>query len=368
MSGAKGLAAKLAEKAKDKARDKVAQANEDNQKDAAAKKFFDKAAGAAKKVKKLSEAARRQVAVRREKAIRDGMQGGEPVISMKEVLSQIKMTRYYPYFRDAQVETVEHFARKTDQEVEDLLRTVEKLNEFTIPYAHRVKIFKALRQRWFNDPKRVNTYIDTDALPRIFLAKRDHRQFDSEVAIETIESERQRMICRRNDKGDEEEARRQQFEVRNRQPEYYYELRDVQRCIQEWRGYDPRRMLKEDPREEYFMLRLRGLELRIAASMQEETKRDAKKYTYVAQLRLIRLIFTILTCAMFMFSWSNGKNGLSYKYMLIRTVSSNHMMAGLYFLMCSQFSYGISTHHKKNVNRARAGKMHDATRSSMRTS
>jgi ATP-dependent exoDNAse (exonuclease V) beta subunit len=38
------------------------------------------------------------------------------------------------------------------------------------------------------------------------------------------------------------------------------------------------------------------------------------------------------------------------------------MMAGLYFLMCSQFSYGISTHHKKNVNRARAGKMHDATK------
>ena len=55
--------------------------------------------------------------VRREKAIRDGLQGGEPVISMKEVLQQIKMTRYYTYFRDAQVETVEHFNRKTDQEV-----------------------------------------------------------------------------------------------------------------------------------------------------------------------------------------------------------------------------------------------------------
>jgi hypothetical protein len=358
MAAAKNIAARLAGKAKDK----FGQQNEEKAKDEAAKKFFMGKDDKTKKIKKLSESAKRQVAVRREKAIRDGLLGGEPVISMKEVLQQIKMTRYYTYFRDAQVETVEHYARKTDQEVEDLLRTVEKLNDFQIPYAHRVKIFKALRMRWFNDPKRVNTYIDTDALPRIFLAKRDYRQFDTEVAFETIESERQRMICRRNNKGDEEESKRQQFEVRTRHPEHYYELRDVQRCIQEWRAYDPRRMLKEDPREEYFMQRLRGLELRIAASMQEETKRDSKKYTYMSQLRIIRFIFTIMTMWMVAFAWSNGKEGLSYRYVVIRTVTSNHLMAGLTFFMCSQFAYGISTHLKKNVNRARATKMHDATK------
>ena len=84
------------------------------------------------------------------------------------------------------------------------------------------------------------------------------------------------MIMRRTEKGDEEKGKSKQFEVRHRHPEHYYELRDVQRCILEWRAYDPRRMLKEDPREEYFMQRLRSLELRTAASMQEEKKKDAE--------------------------------------------------------------------------------------------
>ena len=48
--------------------------------------------------------------------------------------------------------------RKSGCQVEDLLKTVEKLSNFQIPYPHRVKIFKALRMRWFNDPKRVKTY------------------------------------------------------------------------------------------------------------------------------------------------------------------------------------------------------------------
>jgi hypothetical protein len=357
MSSAK-FVANLAAKAKDKA---VA-AQEEKRKDEAGKKFFSEKKESGKKVKKLSEAARRAVAARREKAIRDGLAGGEPVVSMKEVLGQLKLSRYYPYFRDAQVETVEHFNRKTDQEVEDLLKTVEKLSNFQIPYPHRVKIFKALRMRWFNDPKRVKTYIDTDALPRIFLAKRDYRAFDAEVAVEQIESERQRMIMRRTEKGDEEKGKSKQFEVRHRHPEHYYELRDVQRCILEWRAYDPRRMLKEDPREEYFMQRLRSLELRTAASMQEEKKKDDKKAMYVNQLKFIRFVFTILAVSLLMFAWSNGKEGFNFKYMILRTTTSNHMMAGLMFFMCSQFAYGVSTHLKKNVTRARAIKMHDATK------
>ena len=52
------------------------------------------------------------------------------------------------------------------------------------------------------------------------------------------------------------------------------------------------------------MQRLRSLELRTAASMQEEKKKDDKKAMYVNQLKFIRFVFTILAVSLLMFAWS----------------------------------------------------------------
>merc|ERR1719271_2165310 len=243
----------------------------------------------AKKVKKITDGMRRQLQARKEQKISEALKRGEPQVSMKQVLADCRMSKYYPYFRDSGVDCVEHYARKSDAEVEDMIAAVEKMANYKFPYAHRVRIFKAIRMRWFADPTRVRPYVDTDALPRLFLGKRDHRFFDQDTPYEKIESERQRMICRKLERTDDEDARRTQYEVRTRHPEFYYELRDVQRCIQEWRQFDPRRMIREDPREEQFLQRLRNLELKIAKSMAEEKLRDSRKFVYMTQLRFRRV-------------------------------------------------------------------------------
>jgi hypothetical protein len=210
--------------------------------------------------------------------------------------------------------------------------------------------------RWFADPTRVRPYVDTDALPRLFLGKRDHRFFDQDAPYEKIESERQRMICRKLERTDDEDARRTQYEVRTRHPEFYYELRDVQRCIQEWRQFDPRRMIREDPREEQFLQRLRNLELKIAKSMAEEKLRDSRKFVYMTQLRFLRVLFTGLFIAMFVFAFSNTREQIDK----INMLSSAQFMSGIWLFVASQFAYGVSTHKKPNKELQRANKMHNA--------
>jgi len=320
------------------------------------KHFFAKNEDKAKKVKKITDGMRRQLQARKEAKINDALKKGEPQISMKQVLADCRMSKYYPYFRDSGVDCVEHYARKSDAEVEDMIAAVEKMSNYKFPYAHRVRIFKAIRMRWFADPTRVRPYVDTDALPRLFLGKRDHRFFDQDAPYEKIESERQRMICRKLERTDDEDARRTQYEVRTRHPEFYYELRDVQRCIQEWRQFDPRRMIREDPREEQFLQRLRNLELKIAKSMAEEKLRDSRKFVYMTQLRFLRVLFTGLFIAMFVFAFSNTREQIDK----INMLSSAQFMSGIWLFVASQFAYGVSTHKKPNKELQRANKMHNA--------
>lgn len=350
------FAARLAKQAKGEK-----EANASRQESLAIKSAMAKAApGQKANLSKVSEAARTAAKMRRLKQIATGLKSGQPKVSMKQVLASCGMERYYPYFRDAGVDVIHHYERQENVEVDFMIDSVEKFNEMKIPFPHKAQIFKAIRMRWFGDPKRVAPYIDPSSLPRLFLAKRDHRYFDADMDIGKIESERQRMICRQTVKEEDgEETKRQQFEVRLRHPEFYYELRDVQRCVSEWRTWNPRQMLREDPREEFFLQRIRKLERCIAECVTVEKNREARMARHLTFLRLLRFAMLAMAIVLVDVAFNNHRDGVA-QVLFVNTVSAPQFTSAVAFLTAYFFSHGVASHKKPNRKLIRAHTMHEA--------
>lgn len=309
---------------------------------------------------KVSDQARQAAKARRLKQIATGLKSGQPKVSMKQVLASCGMERYYPYFRDAGVDVIHHYERQENVEVEFMIDSVEKFHEMKIPFPHKALIFKAIRMRWFGDPKRVAPYIDPASLPRLFLAKRDHRYHDADTEIGKIESERQRMICRQTVKEEGgEETKRVQFEVRLRHPEFYYELRDVQRCVTEWRTWNPRQMLREDPREEFFLQRIHKLERDISENVAVEKEREAKMARHLNVLRLLRFALMALAIVLVDVAFNEHRDGVP-QMLFVSTVSARQFTSAVSFMTAYFFSHGVATHKKANRKLIRCNIMHEA--------
>jgi len=84
---------------------------------------------------------------------------------------------------------------------------------------------------------------------------------DAQTDYNLVDSERQRQIVRKYVLDEREGRRLVQLELYERHIDIVYNLIDLQRCIKEWQNRDPRKMIREDPREEVLLMRIRTVEI-----------------------------------------------------------------------------------------------------------
>lgn len=77
-----------------------------------------------------------------------------------------------------------------------------------------------------------------------------------------------------------------------------YNLIDLQRCIKEWQNRDPRKMIREDPREEVLLMRIRTVEMQLAGLMAREKSGSQARLKMLFRLGFLRrgLLFLAIMC------------------------------------------------------------------------
>ena len=142
------------------------------------------------------EERRQFVRDRREYLVEQGLNTNNPLISVKVMLAEVDLMKYYPLFRDAGHDVIDVNKRKDDEEIDFLLETVERQNKIIFPVSHRVKLFKVLRYGWFKSPASTKRFITRKEVPKLALPKKDFKTRDADVDFKYLEPSRQRMVSR----------------------------------------------------------------------------------------------------------------------------------------------------------------------------
>jgi hypothetical protein len=198
-------------------------------------------------------------------------------------------------FLDSGEDLIESFAQVDDEEVDRVIRNVERKTKQTIPRNHAVMIWKALRYRWFRSPEISSgkQFIHSSQVPVILVPKRDHRVRDLHVDFSQLDSDRQKMVIRRLVEDEVEGTVLVQDEVYRRQSHLFYELNGLSSSVNFWLNQDPRKMSREDPREEAFLNLIKFIELECAELLeQEKIKQRIRSHIYWTFL-IIRCLFLI---------------------------------------------------------------------------
>jgi hypothetical protein len=217
-------------------------------------------------------------------------QRGIQFVSIDFVLQEIGLHQYIDDFTQASEDMMEAYEFRTDEEVETILRYVEKASGTKLPYRHRCAIWKALRFDWFRSPETAKEFIDRSELPTLLLPKKDFRSRDDKIELKSLDSDRQRMVKRRAIVDEVEGTVVIQDEVYQRMPHLYYELEGLDRTVQYWMSQDPRKMAREDPREEVLLNQVKAMELQVASKIDQlQHARNVKRIV----IRFFNVIKTI---------------------------------------------------------------------------
>merc|ERR1719174_268743 len=188
----------------------------------------------------------------------------------------------------------------TDLDVEDILNCVESRTGYTFAPKERVLLWKALRFMWARGPGHDCPFIEGSEVPALFLPKRDWRQMDADVVYKLLDPDRQRQVLRRKSYKDGGKTMVElQFEIYIRQQDIFYELKDVQNCVSVWMKSDPRKMLREDPREEAMKMRIRTMMDAAAGYMQVRKGILASRRRWGIFFLLCRLALLAMSILMF---------------------------------------------------------------------
>jgi len=201
----------------------------------------------------------------RQQVVGNAYKEGTRYVSIELLLKEVGMDQYIADFIDAGEDLMEAFARVEDYEVDKILRNVERKSGFTFPVEHRCRIWKTLRYRWFKAPDAANKpFIHESEIPLILVPKKGHRVRDNHVDYRQLDSDRQKMVVRKTFDDEIEGTSIVQEESYSRQSHKFYELTGLESTIHFWLNQDPRRMSREDPREEVLLNQVKEIELELA--------------------------------------------------------------------------------------------------------
>ena len=284
-------------------------------------------------------------------------QEGTQFVSIEVVLKEVDLVHYLDDFREADCDMIENHVVRDDEEVDEMLCKVEHLNRFKFPYLDRVKLWKALRYRWFMSPECAKSYIDACEVPELSVPKNKTASRDAGVDLRQLDSERLRMVTRKAVFDEVEGTRIVQEEVYKRQTPLYYELVGLERTVEFWLNQDPRKMSREDPREEVFLGQMKMIELDVASLIDRfKIKIKVKKlvlrvFTVVYCLFLVLAVF-FLVIAIVNARTATGKSATETFY------STWHLPLAALYLCTFFYIFEITRKRQQISNYEKAKKMH----------
>ena len=227
---------------------------------------------------------------------------------------------------------IESHAIRTDEEVDAILKAVETTSNFLFAYNHRCALWKALRYRWFQSPEYAKSFISGAEVPRLVLPKKDFRIRDNGIDMKNLDSERQRMIVRKTVFDEQLGTTVIQQDVYRRHSHLLYELTGLERTMQFWMSQDPRKMAREDPREEVVLNQTKAIELDIAASI-DRLKLDQKVKRLVHRVFFVIKILFFLAFVLFLaLAGIDATSGSDNRPELERFISKSYIRCSCLYL------------------------------------
>lgn len=267
-------------------------------------------------------------------------------MSIQVLLHSNGLGYFAPIFEKAGFSMIEGSSKWADQDVDDIIQAVaDRSGEMFLP-EDKVVLWKALRYMWHRGPGHDVPFIEPSEVPPLFLPKRDARQMDAEVKFAFIEPDRQRQIIRKKTLISGRAGLTQvQFEVYRRQTDIFYELKDIQRSVAEWQKMNPRRMLREDPREEAMKVRIRRM---LDAASDWLQDRHAMKtslrwegsFFLFCQFLLVGMAFLMFITAYK--RYENTPRIIFWEFFF----SSKQFLSGMAYFLAFAVAYAISDHHR----------------------
>lgn len=141
-----------------------------------------------------------------------------------------------------------------------------------------------------------------------------------------------------------------QFEIYIRQQDIFYELKDVQQCVQSWMKSDPRKMLREDPREEAMKLRIRTMLDASAGYLQVRKGILGSKRNWAIFFLLCRMFLFNMSMMMFMIGYmrfSSAPKGTSFFY------ASGQFRSGTSFMLAYWVAFLVADRTKEDYQQKR---------------
>lgn len=277
----------------------------------------------------------------------------QPKMSMRVLLESLHLGQYYRFFQQAGMSMIDGHTHWSDNDVDDILNVVERRTGYTFAPKERVLLWKALRLMWARGPGHDCPFIQGSEVPPMFLPKRDWRQMDSDVKFGKLEPDRQRQIIRKKQvvKGGKGLVELQ-FEVYIRQQDIFYELKDIQNCVASWMKADPRKMLREDPREEAMKLRIRTMMDAAAGYLQVRKGVLASKRRSAIFFLLCRIVLCSMSLLMFFVGWSRyggSPGGLQNKFWF----ASGQFRSGSAFMLAYWTAFLVADRTKEDTQNRR---------------
>jgi len=270
------------------------------------------------------------------------------LVPLEVVLARHNLDQYTEVFEQAGFKLYDIAKHMSDMEVEAMLAKVERSRRSAIPVHDRIALWKALRHAWHLGPGHHVPFINRAEVPRIFLPKLDFRMMDSETKWADIDPDRARQILRKRvEKAGPKGIAVQtiQFEVYQRQLDMVYELRDLRTCLNEWQKQNPRRLYKEDSREEVLKARVKHLSDFVGIVLQERRSVMSKSLQLAVVLVVMRVIAVFMIMLMLFTAYYRYRNSPN-PLMLSFIIASGQFRSALAFLLVFWFSYAIALRRK----------------------
>jgi len=280
------------------------------------------------------------------------------LVPLEVVFARHNLERYSDMFEKAGYKVFDIARHFTDYDIENMLQKVERSQRVTLPVHDRVALWKALRHAWHLGPGHHVPFISRAEVPRIFLPKLDFRMMDSEMKLCDIDPDRQRQIIRkRMEKAGPKGVAVQtiQFEVYQRQLDMVYELRDLKACLNEWQKLNPRRLYKEDSREEVLKGRIKHLSDFAGMVLQERKSVMNKSLQLAIVLVFIRIVSIFMVVLMVFTAYYRYRESPN-ELMLSFIIASGQFRSALAYFIAFWFCYVVAQRRKEDplITRLRA--------------
>ena len=302
-------------------------------------------------------------AEQRQRIVSNAYNEGTRYVSIELLLKEAGMEQYIADFVDAGEDLMEAFALVESHEIDKTLRTVERKSGFTFPRDHRCKIWKALRYRWFKAPDAANKpFIHESEIPLILVPKKGHRIRDNNTDFRQLDSDRQKMVIRKTFEDEIEGTYIVQEETYGRQSHKFYELLGLESTIHFWLNQDPRRMSREDPREEVLLNQVKEIELELAEIINQYRVSGRIRKTISRVFLIVKYLFIL--AAVFWFAlaivYANTANSPNPGTELF--LSATYIRTSALYLMTFFFVYNVTRKRGAKQSVKRLKRMHGKCR------